>query len=341
MVDANLQRHTSMRARRQLIKAVVTGMSVPLMLGAAAPAAASTFPDKPIRLVVPYSPGGIADSLARRLAESMRQQLQQPVLVDNKPGANTAIGATAVATAPADGYTILLATGATVVLNPMLVSSLRYQPAKDFVGVANVAITPLVLSVNAASPIRSLADLQRQAKAEPGKVAYASTGTGSSTHLAIEMLQSEAGISMNHIPYNGSAPALNAVMAGDVQLSLDAVASAMALIKGDKLRPIAVTTKERVAVLPQVPTVAESGLPNYNVSAWYGIMAPAATPQPVLQRLNQAILKATADKAFREQFEVLGLVMAAPLKPAEFDAYIERERGLWGPLIKAKNIRID
>jgi len=341
MFNRNPKSRALVRIRRQLVKAMTAGIALPLFMGASVSAVAATFPDKPIRLVVPYSPGGIADNLARRLAESMRQELQQPVLIENKPGANTAIGAIAVATAPADGYTILMATAATMVLNPMLISNLRYQPAKDFVGVANVAITPLVLSVNAASPIRNVADLQRVAKAEPGKIAFASTGTGSSTHLAIEMLQSEAGISMNHIPYNGSAPALNAVMAGDVQLSVDAVASAMALSKGDKLRPIAVTTRDRVGVMPQVPTVAESGLPNYNVSTWYGIVAPASTPQPVLQRLNQAILKATADKAFRDQFEALGLVIAPPLKPAEFDTYIDRERGLWGPLIKAKNIHIE
>jgi tripartite-type tricarboxylate transporter receptor subunit TctC len=341
MFDGNLRSHALVRIRRQLVKAMAVGIALPLLMGVSASAVATTFPDKPIRLIVPYSPGGIADNLARRLAESMRQELQQPVLVENKPGANTAVGAMAVATAPADGYTILLATAATMVLNPMLVSNLRYQPSKDFVGVSNVAITPLVLSVSGASPIRNVADLQRLAKAEPGKIAYASTGTGSSTHLAIELLQSEAGISLNHIPYNGSAPALNAVMAGDVQLSVDAVASAMALSKGDRLRPIAVTTRDRVGILPQVPTVAESGLPNYSVSTWYGIVAPAATPQPVLQRLNQVILKATADKAFRDQFEAIGLVIAPPLKPAEFDAYIDRERGLWGPLIKAKNIHIE
>jgi len=323
------------------LKTIATGAAFALTLCTAVPALADPFPERPIKLVVPYSPGGIADSLARRLAESLRQDLQQTVVVENKPGANTAIGAIAVAGAPADGYTLLLATAATAVLNPMLITKLRYQPEKDFTGVANVAITPLVLSVNPSSPIRSVADLVRVTKAEPGKLAFASTGTGSSTHLAVEMLQSEAGVSMNHVPYNGSAPALNAVMAGDVQLSVDAVASAMALVKGDKLRPIAVTTRERVGVLPQVPTVAESGLPNYNVSTWYGIVAPAATPPAVLQRLNQAIVKATADKAFRDQFEALGLVMAPPLKPAEFDAFIGRERALWGPLIKTKNIRIE
>lgn len=324
-----------------LMKAMAAGVALALALGAAAPALAATFPDRPIKLVVPYSPGGIADSLARRLAESMRQDLQQPVIVENKPGANTAIGATAVAGAPADGYTLLMATAATAVLNPMLIAKLRYQPEKDFTGVANVAITPLVLSVNPAGPIRSMADLVRLAKAEPGKLAFASTGTGSSTHLAVEMLQSEAGITMNHVPYNGSAPALNAIMAGDVQLSMDAVASAIALARGDKLRPIAVTTRERVGVLPQVPTVAESGLPNYNVSTWYGIVAPAATPPAIVQRLNEVIVKATRDKAFRDQFEALGLVMAPPFKPAEFDKFIGQERAVWGPLIKAKNIQIE
>jgi tripartite-type tricarboxylate transporter receptor subunit TctC len=326
--------------KKNLMQSMAAGAALVLAVGAATPALAA-FPDRPIKLVVPYSPGGIADSLARKLAESMRQELQQPVIVENRPGANTAVGAMAVAAAPPDGYTLLLATASTVVLNPMLIPKLRHQPEKDFTGVANVAITPLVLSVNPSGSIRSVADLVRLAKAQPGKLAFASTGTGSATHLALEMLQSESGIVLNHVPYNGSAPALNSVMAGDVQLSVDAVGSAMSLVKGEKLRAIAVTTQNRVAVMPQVPTVAESGLPNYNVSTWYGIMAPTATPLAVLERINQAIVKATGDKAFRDQFEALGLVMAPPLKPAEFNAFIGRERAVWGPLIKAKNIQIE
>lgn len=341
MLNPSFSAHGLVRMRRRWASALVSGMALLLALVTSSSVAAAEFPDKPIKLVVPYSPGGIADTLARRLAESLRQELQQPVIVENKPGANTAVAAMAVSAAPADGYALLLATPGTLVLNPMLVPNLRYQPAKDFIGVANVALTPMVLSVNVAGPIRSMADLIRLAKAEPGKLAFASSGTGSSPHLAIEMLQSEAGISMNHIPYNGSAPALNAVMAGDVQLSVDSVASILALVKGDKLRPIAVTTRERVGVLAQVPTVAESGLPSYNVSTWFGVVAPAATPPEVVQRLNQAIIKVTAEKVFRAQFEASGLVMAPPLKPAAFDALIERERVLWGPLIKNKNIRIE
>ncbi|RCW64116.1 Bug family tripartite tricarboxylate transporter substrate binding protein [Pseudorhodoferax soli] len=312
-----------------------------LVLAGTGPAGAQGYPDKPIRLVVPYAPGGIADTLARRLADALRNSLHQPVVVENKPGANTAIGAIQVASAPADGYTLLLATAGTAVLNPMLIPNLRYNPATDFTAVANVAVTPLVLTVNANGPVQTLADLVRLAKAEPGKLAYASPGTGSSTHLAMEILLAEAGISMIHVPFAGSAPSMNSVLAGDTQASIDSVASTAALIKGGKLRPIAVTTRERVAVLPQVPTVAESGVAGYNVSTWYGVLAPAGTPAAVVERLNQAIVQAQAEKPFREQFEALGLVIPPPLKPAAFNDYMQAERAVWGPLIQAKNIRIE
>jgi tripartite-type tricarboxylate transporter receptor subunit TctC len=298
--------------------------------------------DKPIiHLIVPYAPGGSADVLARSLAELMRKDLGQVVIVDNKPGANTAIGAKALALAPPDGTTLLLATAATVVLNPLLSPKLGYDPVRDFVAVARVADTPIVIDVRPDAAPKTLGDLMAQAKAQPGKVDYGSTGVGSSLHLAGELLQSETGTQMLHVPYKGSAPALTAVLSGEIQVLFDGIGSSMPLIKGGKVRALAVTSAHRLPALPDVPTVAESGYPKFEVTTWYGVMAPAKTPEALLERLNAAILRATADKGFREQFEALGLIMPPPMKPKEFSAYINRESARWAPLIKAKNITLD
>ncbi len=308
----------------------------------AAPAAmAAELSDKPIRLLVPYAPGGSADVLARSLAEGMRKNLGQVVIVENKPGANTAIAAQALATAPADGTTLLLATAATVVLNPLLSPKLGYEPARDFVAVARVAATPLVLVVKTDAQPKTLADFIAAAKAQPGKYDYGSTGVGSSLHLAGELLQIDTGTQMVHVPYKGSAPALTGLLGGEIHVFIDGIGSSMPLIKGGKVRALAVTSAQRVPALADVPTVAESGYPKFDVSTWYGVMAPAKTPEAVINRLNAAIVHATADKAFRDQFEALGLVIPPPMKPHEFSAYIRSESAKWAPLIKAKNITLD
>jgi tripartite-type tricarboxylate transporter receptor subunit TctC len=307
----------------------------------AARAAAANLPDKPIHLIVPYAPGGSADVLARSLAELMRKELGQVVIVENKPGANTAIGAKALALAPPDGTTLLLATAATVVLNPLLSPKLGYDPVRDFVAVARVADTPIVIDVRPDAAPKTLAELMALAKSQPGKVDYGSTGVGSSLHLAGELLQFETGTQMLHVPYKGSAPALTGLLGGEILVLIDGIGSSMPLIKGGKLRALAVTSAQRLPALPDVPTVAESGYPKFEVTTWYGVMAPAKTPEALLERLNAAILHATADKAFREQFEALGLIIPAPMKPKEFTAYIGRESARWAPLIKAKNITLD
>jgi len=305
------------------------------------PSAAQPLSDKPIRLVVPYAPGGIADTMARRIGESMGQHLKQAVVIENKPGGNTVIGAMAVAAAAPDGHTLLLATGATVVLNPMLNPTQTFKPEKDLTGVASVAATPLVITASANGQVSSLAELVSLAKAQPGKIAFASTGNGATTHLAMELLQSAAGISLNHVPYNGSAPALNAVAGGTVDLSIDSVASALPLIQGGRLKALAVTTRARLPQLPDVPTVAEAVSPGFDVSAWYGIVAPARTPPQVIDTLNAAINKALADKSVREPLEAQGLLVAKPAKSSDFNEMIGRERGIWGPLITAKKIRVE
>jgi tripartite-type tricarboxylate transporter receptor subunit TctC len=302
--------------------------------------AGPAFPDHPIRLVVPYAAGGSADTLARALAKQMQIDMGQPVFVENKPGGNTAIGAQAVAAAPADGYTLLVCTGSTVVTNPMLYPKLTYDPARDLAAVARIAVSPLVVAVNPALPAANLAEFIRLARAKPGKLNYASTGTGSVIHLASLLLESQAGIEMVHIPFNGSAPAIAAVLGGQVEMFSDSIASSLPHIKAGKMRALAVTTAERLKVLPDVPAVAET-FPGFDVSAWYGVMAPAKTPPAVIARVNAAIAKAMADKGYREQFEAMGLVIPASTNAPAFAELIRRERDKWGPLIKAKNITLE
>jgi tripartite-type tricarboxylate transporter receptor subunit TctC len=319
----------------------LAGVAIAASALAASVARAADVPDKPIHLIVPYAPGGSADALARSLAELMRKDLNQVVIVDNKPGANTAIGAQALANSPADGTVLLLATAATVVLNPLLSPKLGYDPVRDFAAVASVAVTPLVIVVKPDAAPRSLADLITMAKVKPGDVDYGTTGVGSSLHLAMEMLQSDTGTQMLHVPYKGSAPSLAGVLGGEIHVLIDGMGSSMPLIKGGKLRALAVTSAQRVPALPEVPTVAESGYPKFDVTTWYGVMAPAKTPEAVLNRLNAAIGRATADKGFREQFEALGLIVPPARNPGEFAAYIRSESARWAPLIKAKNITLD
>ena len=308
---------------------------------AGATAAAAPYPDKPIRLLVPYPPGGITDVLTRSLAELLRKELGQPVIVDNKPGANTALAAQALATSPADGYTVMMAAAATVVMNPLLNPKLGYDPARDFTAVGRVAETPLVLVVRTDSPARTLADLIAAARAKPGDASFASTGMGSTLHLAGELLQLETGTQMLHVPYKGSAPALNGVLGGETQFMIDSVGSSIPLIKGGKLRAIAVTSASRLPALPDVPTVAESGVPGFDVSTWFGLLVPKQTPAAIVSRLNAALALATRDPAFRAQFEAVGLVVPAPIDSATFARFIDAETAKWGPLIKAKSITLD
>jgi len=309
-----------------------------LLTGAAV---AAGYPDKPIRMYVPYPPGGITDVLSRSVAELLRKELGQPVIVENKPGANTALAAQALAASPADGYTVMMAAAATVVMNPLLYPKLGYDPGRDFTPAARIAETPLVLVVRSDSPARTLADLIAAAKAKPGDTSFASTGLGSTLHLAGELLQLETGTQMLHVPYKGSAPALNGVLGGETQFMIDSVGSSIPLIKGGKMRAVAVTSAKRLPALPDVPTVAESGVAGFDVSTWFGLLVPKQTPAAVVARLNAAVALAVRDPAFRAQFEAVGLVVPAPIDPATFARFIQAETAKWAPLIKAKNISLD
>jgi len=301
--------------------------------------AASNYPNRAIKLVVPYNPGGVADSLGRSLAEGIKKELGQPVIVDNRAGANTAVGAAAVAKSPADGYTILLVTPATLILNPLLMPQLSYKP-EELTEIYNVATTPIALSVKTDGPVNDFNGLLNAIRKANGAAAFSSTGIGSSTHLAGELLQMETKTQMIHAPYNGSGPALTAVMAGEVLLSSDSMASAIAMYPGQRIKPIAVTSKKRAQALPNVPTLYELGLKSFDVSTWYGIVAPAKTPADVLAKLHGAIAKTVANDDFIKRFSAQGLEIQPTHTPADFKAFVQRERSLWQPVIKEKNIQV-
>lgn len=308
----------------------------------AAPSAAlAAFPDRPVKLVVPYTPGGSADQLSRVLAEGMSRDLGQPVVVENKPGANTMVAATQVARSAPDGYTVFLASNASMVLNPMLYQRIAYDAARDFRVLGIAAELPLVVVANNEVPAATLAEFVAYAKARPGKLNYASVGIGNPLQLATELLKSRTGMDVAHIPYNGSAPALTSLMGNDTQLMVDVVSTSLPLVRERKIKALAVTTGERLAVLPDVPTVAESGFPGFRAATWFGLAAPRAVPRAEAQRLQAALDKVLKDPAFRARFEPLGLLIQAPRGQEEIDAYVQEDRQRWSAVIEANHIKLD
>ncbi|WP_414638704.1 Bug family tripartite tricarboxylate transporter substrate binding protein [Achromobacter sp.] len=312
-----------------------------LVCAASIPQAWAAFPDRPVKLVVPYTPGGAADQLSRVLAERLSRELSQPVVVENKPGANTMIAATQVARAQPDGYTVFLASNASMVLNPMLYRKIAYDAARDFRVLSVVAELPLVVVANNEVAAATLAQFVTVAKARPGKLNYASVGIGNPLQLATELLKARTGIDMAHIPYNGSAPALSSLMANDTQLMVDVISTSLPLVKENKIKALAVTTAERLPVLPDVPTVAESGFPGFRAATWFGIAVPMATPAAEARVLQDAIARVVVQPDFRERFQTLGLAIQAPRDQAAVDRYIAEDREQWGAVIRANAITLD
>jgi len=308
---------------------------------AAASPAVAAFPDRPLKLVVPYTPGGAADQLSRVLAERLSRELAQPVVVENKPGANTMIAATQVARSQPDGYTLFLASNASMVLNPMLYQKIAYDAARDFSVLSVVAELPLVVVANNEVPAATLAQFVGVAKARPGKLNYASVGIGNPLQLATELLKSRTGMDVAHIPYNGSAPALSSLMANDTQLMVDVISTSLPLVKEGKIKALAVTTADRLPVLPDVPTVAESGFPGFRAATWFGVAVPAATPAAEAGALRDAVAKVMRQPDFRERFQALGLVIQAPRDQAETARYVAEDRERWGEVIRANHIKLD
>lgn len=304
----------------------------------AATAALAAFPDKPVRLVVPFAPGGGTDLIARTLGAGMSQALGQTVLVENKPGAGTVIGTDAVAKSPADGYTLVVATFAHAV-NPSLQPKLPFDTARAFTPVILLGRGPNVLVVRADSPYKSVQDLVAAAKANPGKLTYASQGNGTSAHLAGEMFTNLAKVQMTHVPYRGAGPALNDLLGGQVDVIFGTAAAVSNFVDQGKLRALGVTTPQRSPALKDVPAIAET-VPGYVVESWYGLYAPAGTPADVVARLNAAAAKAARSPEFSKKVEQEGLVISAGA-PAELDAYVRAEEARWRKVVKDNNIKAE
>ncbi len=312
-------------------------------LVAVAPAAlhaAEPFPGKQIRFVVPYPPGGPLDTVARLLGQKVSASVKHPVVIDNVPGAGGNIGAGTVARAAPDGYTILMGAVATHAINPTLYPTIPYNAQKDFVAVTQVASTPNVLVVNPALEAATVAEFVKLAKSRPGRLNFGSGSTGSAGHLAGELFKSMAGVDMAHIPYKGAAAAMQDLIGGRVDLMFDNFASSAAQVKAGRVRALAVTTAKRSALAPELPTIAESGLPGFDVSTWFGIFVPAGTPRPVVDRLHDEFVKALAAPDVREKMLNLG---AEPVgnTPEEFAAYVRSEAAKYAKLVKASGAKVD
>lgn len=297
------------------------------------------WPARPLRLICPYAPGGVTDQLARAMAELLARDLGQPVLVENRPGANTIIGTQAVAQAAPDGLTLLMASGASMVLNPLLYRRLPYDPARDLTTLAVMVETPLVMVVPAALEARDVAEFVALARRRP--VNAASVGVGNPIHLAAELFRAAAGIEMQNVVYPGSAPALTAMLAGDVQVMFDVVLTALPFIREGRLRALAVTTTARLPVLPDIPTIAESGFPGYQATTWFGVAAPRGLPPAIEARLRAALANVQNEPGFRARFGALGLVMLPPAEASAIEAGLAAEAARWGAVIRARGIVLE
>src|ERR1700704_4508224 len=297
------------------------------------------YPEKIIRIVVPFAPGGGTDVIARTLAQEMAKDLGATIIIENKPGAGTIIGTQSVATSEPDGYTLLMGTFANAV-NPSLNAKLPYDPHKDFAAVALIARSFNIVVVNPASPVKSIADLIAAAKSDPNKISYGTYGTGTSAHLAGELFKSLAKVNLTTVPYKGAAPAITDLLGGQIQVMFTTVASAASLIAGGQLRALAVTSAERSPAFPQLPTVAEAGVPGYAAESWYGLFAPARTPADVIDRLNKSAALAVQSEAFKRLGVNEGLVMVAR-PPQELDRYVRGEKERWRKVIQDAGIKIE
>jgi tripartite-type tricarboxylate transporter receptor subunit TctC len=303
-------------------------------------ASAQSYPNRAIRLVVPFPAAGTTDILARAAAQKLTEAFGQSVVVDNRPGAAGNIGSDLVAKSAPDGYTLLMGTVGTHAINPSLYSKMPYDHVKDFVPVVLVAGVPNVLVVNPALPVNSVADLIKLAKDKPGQINFASSGSGTSIHLSGELFKTMAGVDITHIPYKGSSPALTDLMGGQVQIMFDNLPSALPQIKAGKLRAIAVTSLKRAPVLPDVPTISESGLPGFEASSWFGVLAPAGTPAPIVARINAEVNKWLQSAEAREKLLSQG-AEAAGGSPEQFANHIRAESEKWAKVVKASGAKVD
>jgi tripartite-type tricarboxylate transporter receptor subunit TctC len=314
-------------------------LAAALAIAASPEAPAQAYPSKPVRMVVTYPPGGGADLMARLVAPKMAEALGQPVVVENKPGASGQIGASEVARAAPDGYTLML-DASSYAVNPSLYAKLPYDTAKAFTPIAVLALYPNMLVVTPSFEAKSVKDLVAIARAKPGSVAFASSGNGSAQHLAGELFKQKAGVEMAHIPYKGGGPALNDVIGGQVPVFFANMASGLAHVKGGKLRALAMTGARRSAALPDTPTMAEAGIAGYEVYEWNAIFAPAGTPGPIVARLADAVAKALRSEDIRERVASLGGEIAG-YGPKDADRFVREQTELWAKVVKQGRIQVE
>ena len=322
-----------------LRRTVIAALSDTALAGLAH-AQAPAFPTRPVTMVVPFPAGGITDTIARALAQKMGDTLGQSVIVDNKPGGGGQIAATQVKQAAADGHTVFVGATEMFAINQNLFRKFSYDPLKDFTPISSLIASPLVLVVPANSPVNSVNDLVQQAKTRKGGMNFASQGIGSIGHLLGELFRGQTGGEYNHVAYKGSAPALQDVMAGQVDMMFDPVITTAPLIAGKKLKPLAIAAAKRSPQLPDVPTLAELGIKGVDAGVWFGAVAKAGTPEPVVAKLNDAFLKALKDPEILKRFSEQGM-QPFPSSPAQFGSFMQSEVARWAPLIKASGASVD
>ena len=315
----------------------------PLVLGwallAALPVHGQPYPNRSIKIIVPYAAGGAVDIVARTVGQPLAEALRQPVIVDNRPGASANIGMGIAATARPDGYALLMASNG-IATNRALFPNLSFDPLRDFTPIAKIGYAPLVIVVPASSPVKSLQDLIARARAEPGKLSYASAGNGSSGHLAGELLKATAGIDVLHVPYKGGAPAITDLLGERITFMPINPVEVLAYVRAGRLRALAVASNQRFPLLPDVPTVAEAGLAGYEASVWWGLVVAAGTPAEVIRRLNAETNKVLAMSAIANKLGELGIVVT-PGTPDQFAAFIQAQTELWSRLVKSAGIKPD
>ena len=320
--------------RRTIAKAACAALAVAAFGSAHAQ---GTYPNKPVKIVVAFTAGGPTDVVARLIAQKLTDKWGQQVVVENKPGAAGLMGSEQVAKSAADGYTLLMATAGNLTVNQHLYKSMRFDPIKDFTPIAQTAAVDFVLVTQPAAPFKDVKELVAAAKAKPDSITTATSGNGGAPHLAAAMFEHEAGVDITMVPYKGTADAVNAVLGGQTQLDFDAASQVLPHVKAGKLKPLAVLGAKRSPLLPEVPTMAEAGLPSYNFTNWFGLVAPAGLPRDITEKLQNDVVEALQNTELRARYQTMGL-QPPSVAPAQFAALIEREAARWGATIKAANI---
>jgi tripartite-type tricarboxylate transporter receptor subunit TctC len=334
-LDSGLRQNDGVGVAGLLIKALAA-----LLLTNTAATHAQTYPAKPIRYIIPFAPGGGQDLVGRALAPRLAEGLGQQMLIDNRPGGGTILGAELAARAAPDGYTIFMASNTSMSINPNLHAKLPYDPIKDFAPITRIATAANMLVVHPSMPVRSVKELAVFAKARPDQLNYGSSGSGTPAHLAGVMFNEAAGVKLVHVPYRGSSPALTAILSGETQLMFGTLTSSLQFVRSKRLRALAVSSAQRSPVIPELPTVAESGFPGYEAITWYGVVAPAGTPPAALSRLHSEFSKVLNNAEFKSWLLNQG-AEAAPGTPDELAAQIKRELALYAPIIKKSGMKAD